>query len=302
MPFNIRTIFLMLRGVDQTGRAMDSATKKVETLEEKEKMLAQTSYRLLFAGVAFVAFGAMMLGALGSMIGSSSRGQMVMDAFGEAIDRVKRSFSEATLNLFGEQIKDVTKSINELSQDKDTMELLTAVSWGIGFTIVGAGLLFATSSAGTYLINQALKFWGLEGLEGANLVTVGGVAGGLFGVGTAIAISVGGVLTVDWILQNVFGKTKQESHELVKGGFQMTLPGGAVADTAQGIKSLQKGDIWGALFGSGGSLTDRLSALDKTGREAVSNITITIGNVITNTDATNFGTSIVDEIRANQGH
>jgi len=199
MPFNVRTIFLLIRGIDQSGRALSDASKATDNLAEKEKNLASASFRMLFAGAAFLAFGVMATGALLSTLSASTRGQRALDDFGKVVERVKKAFAEATINLFGEQIKDTIKQLDLLSKDTATMKLVTEIGWtvAIGSIIVG---IAAIAGAGIAFIGNAIMAALFPGVaSAATTFTATGVVG--TGLSVAIPLTIGYIIT--WKIMDI---------------------------------------------------------------------------------------------------
>jgi len=146
--------------------AFGDVAKGIQTIEERQKALAQSGYRLLFAGAAFMAFGAMAAGALMSVIAKSSSGARVMDDFGKAMDRFQKGLSEAILKNYGEQIKGLLKTITDWTTNPQALDvsaklIVTAVT---GTLELGAALL-AFGSLKLFL-SALLPYLGLESAAG----------------------------------------------------------------------------------------------------------------------------------------
>ena len=173
---SIRTIFLFIRGVDQTGRALEGAKKKVETLEEAQQKLAKTSYRLMFAGAAFLTFGAMMARALAGVLEHTSRGVRLMGDFGTALDRVKQRLAETIIGKFGDDLTDLLKDLENLTEDDWKMNIIASLLFGtveglIKGGLVGLGVAFVGKIIGA--LATALSMAGMTATA-ATLTTVGG--------------------------------------------------------------------------------------------------------------------------------
>lgn len=189
--FSVRTLFLFIRGVDQTGRAYDSATKKLMTLEEQQKALAQSSYRLMFAGAAFMAFGTLATKALMSTLDTTTRGIRILNDFDKTMERIKKGLAEAIVNNFGDEIQGVLDKIDQMSQDEGLMNLFTtfALPAATGITIVGAELFAAALL--TKFVSALIEAFGAKTIIGATLTKVA--------TGLSLGLPVLITLTVAWL-------------------------------------------------------------------------------------------------------
>jgi hypothetical protein len=174
MVFSFRTLFLFIRGIDQTGRALTDPTKKLTDMEKAQQRLAQSGYRLIFAGAAFMAFGAMAAGALMRVIEKSSVGARVMDDFGKAMDRFQRGLSEAILKNYGEQIKGILKTITDWTTNPQTLDITAklAVTGITGTLALGAALIFFGGLK--MFLSALLPYLNLSSAAGEATVTAAG--------------------------------------------------------------------------------------------------------------------------------
>jgi amino acid transporter len=162
----MRTIFLLIRGINQTGMAFGDVSKGLQTIEERQKALAQSGYRLLFAGAAFMAFGAMAAGALMGVIAKSTAGARIMDDFGKAMDRFQRGLSEAILKNYGEEIKRLLKTITDWTTNPQALDITAQLAVkGITGTIGLGGALLAFGGLKLFL-SALLPYLGLESAAG----------------------------------------------------------------------------------------------------------------------------------------
>lgn len=174
MVFSFRTLFLFIRGIDQTGRALTDPTKKLTEMEKAQQRLAQSGYRLIFAGAAFMAFGAMAAGALMKIMEKSSVGARVMDDFGKAIDRFQRGLSEAILKNYGEQIKGILKTITDWTTNPQTLDITAklAVTGITGIIALGAALAFFGGAK--MFLSALLPYLGLDSAAGVATINAAG--------------------------------------------------------------------------------------------------------------------------------
>jgi hypothetical protein len=137
-----RTIFLFIRGVDQTGRAFASADKNLTNLQRKQRELLRSAYRLLFAGAAFALFAVKTSQGILSLMERTSQGALVVDDFRRSWDRLLDKLSEK----FTEH---ATPWIDKLIKG---MDYLTDHPWILDWTVkLGLGLtgLAALGAVGT---------------------------------------------------------------------------------------------------------------------------------------------------------
>jgi len=162
------------------AQAIQSAAKDVETLEEKEKRLARTGYRMTFAGTAMLTFAALTTKAMTSLMATTTRGQFILDDFTESFNRLKTGLGEVIVNKFGSTIDDITKKLDELSENETWLKLtgglvvdLTLALGTIGVGMITAGAVSSIASSLVTALN-ALKIVGLAG----SLATGAAVASG----------------------------------------------------------------------------------------------------------------------------
>jgi len=172
-----RTIFLYIRGIDQTGRAFDMLDRRMKKLIQNQmylykvsedvakKMLVKqaevhnmlrtlenASYRLLFAGAAFTAFGAMFMYAIGRVIGASSMGELYVEDFNRAMNELITGISETILTIWGPAIQDFIGWLDELAQDETFKMIIAGVAPIAAITITAMGVtLLVTGIVGTFV-------------------------------------------------------------------------------------------------------------------------------------------------------
>lgn len=146
MAWSVRTIFLLIRGIDQTGRALDDPYKKLTMLEKQQRALARSSYRLLFAGAAFTAFGAMATKSLMGLAEKSSMGKLLMDDLRRSWGRFANVLGEGIAKTMTPLVHWFMKWIDGISQNPILMKG-AAVASSIGAVLIaltGVGLVLAT--------------------------------------------------------------------------------------------------------------------------------------------------------------
>jgi len=212
-----RTIFLYIRGIDQTGRAFDILDRRMKHLiqnqqylykvseETAKKMLYKqqqvhdmlrglenASYRLLFAGAAFTAFGAMFMYAIGRVVGASSMGELYVSAFETAFGNLIRNISEAIVGIWGPKIQEFIGWLDELAANETFVAIIAGVGPIAAITITAIGVtLLVTGLVGTFvskLISLLVWLkWVEEGTIAAKMI--GARAGISFALSATILIT-----------------------------------------------------------------------------------------------------------------
>jgi len=168
MSFRRRDVFLAIRGVDQSGRAFRSVDRRIENLITKQMRLAgvtrkiakqqiadnirvlegmdnlnRASYRLMFAGAAFLMFGAAVAYGIGKIIGASSMGELYVEDFRRAIEKLMTSVSEAILEEWGPAIEDFIDWLDKLAGNETFNMIIgkTAIPLMLTITVLGVALL-----------------------------------------------------------------------------------------------------------------------------------------------------------------
>lgn len=209
MVFSTRTIFLFIRGIDQTGRALTDPTKKLTEMELAQQRLAQSGYRLLFAGAAFLAFGAMAAGALFKIVEKSSIGARVINDFGKVFDRFQRGLSEAIIRNYGVELKKLLDTIDSWVKNPENMNLLagilvtiTTITFALGPTLIAAGVT-------TMLLSKILPLFAQAGfLATATATAIAGTVGAaILTLGFALVLEI----TIKDIIWNILPTAVQKS-------------------------------------------------------------------------------------------
>lgn len=128
------------------GGALDEATKKITTLQQAEKALSDMTYKLMFAGAAFFAFGSLLANGLKGFLDYTSKGTMMMESLGLAWDRFASRFGAALADNLEDDIKWIVDVMDMIGEDKG---LLNATAWwAVELTkigVIGGGLVFIFS-------------------------------------------------------------------------------------------------------------------------------------------------------------
>ena len=200
MVFSFRTIFLLIRGIDQTGRAFDGVSKGLATVEERQKALAQSGYRLLFAGAAFMAFGAMATGAILKTLEASTRGSRILDSFGLAIDRLKRNFAESIIDNFGPALESALDTLEQLANNEQFIDIAVKVAIAIGPGAVVLGAAMTATGISFMLVSKLVGLFSAAGLISAG--TAGGITT-LAALAGAAVIIIGLAAVIEISLKNI---------------------------------------------------------------------------------------------------
>jgi hypothetical protein len=145
---SIRTLFLFIRGIDQTGRAVNSTMNNMDKLQKKQRELQQTSFRLMFAGAAFATFGFMMGKALFSTLQHSMQGVRMLTRLERSFGRLQRALGNKILDTYGKQLEQLINSLIKLSENDEVLDKLAkGLDLAIGFILVGGSMLVGGASA-----------------------------------------------------------------------------------------------------------------------------------------------------------
>lgn len=181
MVFSIRTIFLFIRGIDQTGRALEDPRRKLTELEKAQQQLARSGYRLMFAGAAFTAFGIMAGRAMLDLLENTSRGERVLSDFEKVFTRLKKALAEQIIDMFGDTITGWLEQLDNLAKNDLFMKILAGTLFATVETLITVGpVLIAAGGAALFLaaLGKALGLLGFTTLAGG-LATVAGAITGL---------------------------------------------------------------------------------------------------------------------------
>ena len=225
MAVSTRTIFLFIRGVDQSSRAFSILDRRIntliarelelgakskkaamETVREQNKLLFamqsidRAAYRLLFAGAAFTAFAGLAMMGIAGIIGASSSGKLVIEDFQRKWEALADAISERILADWGPAIESILGLMDDLSENEMFLKIVSGALIPITITlgVMGVTLIVAGIVA---------KFTAL--LYSFLTVVMGIPAGNLaFGVGLALSITV--PILLIFSMGAIFGWVKDE--------------------------------------------------------------------------------------------
>lgn len=140
------------------GGALDDATKKVTNLQDAEKNLANTTYKLMFAGASIFSFGALMARGMFSFLDSTSKGAMLMESFGLAWDRFSSKLGSGIADAMQPDLEALMNLFRYMGDNQNGMNWLSVATWNLTKFMVVAGLgLFILNSFNSVL-SQLAKF------------------------------------------------------------------------------------------------------------------------------------------------
>jgi len=237
LAVSTRTIFLFIRGVDQSGRAFNVLDRRIdnlirkememgaksikvarETVREQNKLLFamqaidRAAYRLIFAGAAFTAFAGLMVMGIANIVSASSSGELYMEDFGRAWERLSIAVSEAILEKWGPAIQDFIGWLGDLA-DNETFLMITSgalIPITIALGVMGVTLL---------VVGIVSKF---ATLLFTLLTTVMGIPAGnlAFGVGLALEITI--PILLIFTVGAIFGWLKDQFEKWLEEAFGYT--------------------------------------------------------------------------------
>ena len=192
MAWSVRTIFLLIRGIDQTGRAFERPRKELGELELRQKALARSAYRLLFAGAAFIAFGAMALKGLSGVIQQSTLGKLMADDFRSSWGKLTSAIGESMAKTFAPFIKGFIKFIDLIRGNKLAVFTTGFIAFGGALLLIATGINSILRSAGIMMglvSGSTMRKLALQvGIGAAGQTTGQAVVGGAAGVGLKAGI------------------------------------------------------------------------------------------------------------------
>jgi len=213
---SVRTIFLLIRGIDQTGRAFEKPKKELNEFQLAQKRLARSSYRLLFAGAAFLTFGLMAAKGLAGLIDETSRGMLYTEDFARSVGRLKKSLSEAFLNNFEDEISNITEQIDRLSQNEFLSGwIANGLALIVGLSITAGGIAVAAGLTGLIKVNLLMPLLSAIG-------SVFGLVGGALGISSLAAgvITVGIILLLEITRRIIWGNKAELLNQMREAGIE----------------------------------------------------------------------------------
>lgn len=188
-----RTIFLIVRGIDQTGRIFEKSAKDLNNLQRMQQKVSRGATRLLFAGAAFGLFASKAAAGIFSLIERTSQGSLVMGDFNTSFNRLKDSFGEKLTDEASPVIDNLIKRMDDLTGREGTLSWLADITIkatiGIAAVGVGLGMLGLLAKIGFAPASSLLAALGLiqAAPAGPTALYEALVAGGALGGETAAA-------------------------------------------------------------------------------------------------------------------
>lgn len=210
---------VFVRGVDQTGRALQKPLKDLTALEKAQARLARTTYRLMFAGAAFLTFGAMITRSLAGLLEYTSLGQLYLEDFTRTFDRLKQGLAEAIMDRFGPMIEGWIESLDNLSKNEAWMDLMAGIVVPIAFTLTTVGIVLLAATITAKIITTIIGAFvtaGLLSAEGGAAAIAGGTLGVItLGISVVLAIAIKKILTS--FFPGVLEEHRKTIEDLVSG-------------------------------------------------------------------------------------
>ena len=92
--YSVRTIFLMVRGIDRTGNVFRDMDTGMTKLIKKQIQLQRIFSNLIFAGAAFLSFATFLSFGFTRIIGMSSLGALYVEDFRRIMEKLGIVMSE----------------------------------------------------------------------------------------------------------------------------------------------------------------------------------------------------------------
>lgn len=203
LTLGIRTIWIVIRGQNYARQALRQAGKDVDELIKKQQQLARQAQQLMFAGLMYMVFGAMVAMTMMRFIEMTSLGALYAEDFRRVLERVGIALGEAIIDNFGWAIEAFIGFLDALSKNDPIITFIATAG------VLGGALLLLF---GFFMILQGgvITLLGWLGVMPATIATIKAALGSLFGVlmfviagfmvgmqiGRALADVLGGPLTM----------------------------------------------------------------------------------------------------------
>jgi len=161
-------------------------------LQKTQADLARSSFRLLFAGAAFLSFGVMATKGLAGLLETSSRGQRIVGDFQEVFSRLKRSLGERIVDKFGDTLVSWLYKLENLQKDPTWTNLTADLVITLGLGSIGLGATLVAAAITAAVVSQLLTVAVFFKLIGAGTATT--AAGAV--VPILLGLAIGAALTV----------------------------------------------------------------------------------------------------------
>jgi len=200
--FSVRTLFLFIRGVDQTGRAFEPVDKRLRKLMATQLQMQRMAYRLMFAGAAFTAFAAMAGKALFGLMENASLGQLYLEDFNRVFNRLKQGLAEAIIDKFGPMLETWLNKLDDLSKDETWQQILAGIVVPAVIALGQIGPILLGAGVGLAILSAIAKALGALGM-----IKAASVVSGAAGLGIQIVL----VAAVLFIVANIIWEFLPES-------------------------------------------------------------------------------------------
>lgn len=98
--YQVRSIFLLVRGVDRTGAMFTQMGKNMDKTIQKEMAMERAFGNLIFAGAALMTFGSLLAMSIGKILDMSSLGALYVEDFARVLERLGIAVSEYVIKHF----------------------------------------------------------------------------------------------------------------------------------------------------------------------------------------------------------
>ncbi len=188
--FQVRTIFLMIRGIDRTQALWQTQDKEMKKLIETQLRMQKAFNNLIFAGAAFMIFGTMIAAGFAKILESTSLGSLYMEDFRRVFEQLSISFGEAFLNNFRPMLDWLVQFLSALSQNAPLMDFMAKIAgFGLVFMLTVGPIMMMIGMIGSLYSNITLLLtaygkWAeahtiFSGVLSSSLAVIASVAGGL---------------------------------------------------------------------------------------------------------------------------
>jgi len=137
---------------DASKKKMTEVAKMQLKALNSLKSLEQASYRLLFAGAAFVSFAAMAGMAIAGLIGASSKGGLIVEDFQRKWEALADAISERIISDWEWAIEGLLDLMDDLGENETFMMIISGVAIPITLALGVMGVtLLVTGIIGSFL-------------------------------------------------------------------------------------------------------------------------------------------------------
>ena len=174
-----RTIFLFIRGLDQTGRAFGSAQKNMSVIQKMQAESLRRTYRLIFGAAAFALGINKTTQSILGLMERSTQGSLVVDDLNRSIENTKDIFGEEFSVQMTPLLENFMRFVNEFSGNPANVGIIvtaTLALGGIAAVALGTMGIGAVGNLLWVVIGPILEYIGsqLGWAVGMHLFTAGG--------------------------------------------------------------------------------------------------------------------------------